>query len=126
MDFEGKFNAMIDGVFDYFMVNPALTIVFVNEQNRLAKRTKDFTEYREKTMTLIENLTSQGIREGRLNPALNPAIFGAFFFGGLRFLLHQGAVAPKQYPLDVIRENIKKIIVHPGVSNFTISLHGKN
>jgi TetR/AcrR family fatty acid metabolism transcriptional regulator len=115
--FDDKFELMVDAVFDYFNANPALTIVFVNEQNRLVMRSRVFTKYREKTMALIENLIVQGIDEGRLNTGLNPVILGAFLFGGLRFLLHQWATDPKHYPLESIREDVKKLKSPAGIVN---------
>jgi len=108
-----KFNAMIDVVFDLFTSNPSLALVFVNEQNHLLKKNNEqFTAYFQKTLLMCETVLQSGAKDDVFNRFINPRIFSYFFFGGLRFLLHQWAENSNLFPLNEIRQNFKQLVLH--------------
>lgn len=107
-----KFDLMIDSVFEYFVTNPSLIKVFVNEQNHLMKNNKlNFTAYYKKTIKIIESLLIEGIENKTFAPNLDPALFSQFFLGGFRTLLHQWAEDHKKYELKKMHRDIKKLIL---------------
>ena len=107
-----KFNSAIDAIFDYFISNPSLAVVFVNEQNHLAAKSHDFTTYYSKTLSIIERVFEEGVKTGLFNENVNIPVFSSFFFGGMRFLLSQWARDKNKYPLAEIRQNAKMIMLH--------------
>lgn len=110
---DGKFDAMIDLLFDVFIKDPALALVFVNEQSQLIQRQgKDFTGYYEKFLNLGEEIVREGCRQKIFNPEIDIKIVRTFIFGGLRELLHQWASSPKTYSLISIRRNVKYLTKH--------------
>ena len=101
----------MDLLFDMFASNPSLGIVFVNEQNHLVQRGGgDFTPLYEKYLDLAQQVLTEGIKNGTFNPKIELKVVRHFVFGGMRNLIHQWAHDPKQYPLDMIRMNVKSII----------------
>lgn len=103
-----KFDAMIDLLFDVFIQDPPLAVVFVNEQNYLIqKRPKEFTPYYSRFLDLGENIVVEGINNNVFNNDIDVKIIRSFIFGGLRHLLHQWAQNPQEFPLDSIRYNVK-------------------
>ena len=108
-----KFNAMIDGLFDYLTANPPLAIVFVNEQWHLEQsEIHTFTHYYDKTIALCETLLADGIGIHIFTKDIHPSIFSSFFFGGLRYILRQWANNPQSFSLDDIRSNMKQCVLH--------------
>jgi len=108
-----KFNALIDVVFDFFTSNPSLALVFVNEQNHLIKKNNEqFTSYFQKTLSMCETVLQSGVKSNMFNSFISPHVFSYFFFGGLRFLLHQWAENPELFPLNEIRQSVKQLVLH--------------
>ncbi len=113
LDSREKFETIIDALFDYFTSNPSLALVFVNEQQHLIhKDAKQFTRFYDKTMVLSETLMHEGIRAGIFNAYLDAQVFSAFFFGGLRHLLHQWAENRPGFSLGEIRQTMKLAVFH--------------
>ncbi len=107
----GKLDGIIDLVFDMFASNPSMAIVFVNEQHQLAQRRGgDFAPLYENFLNLAEQALNEGIRSGSFNPHIEIKVVRQFAFGGMRFLIHQWANDPDEYPLNTIRMNVKSII----------------
>jgi TetR/AcrR family fatty acid metabolism transcriptional regulator len=108
-----KFETIIDALFDYFTSNPALALVFVNEQQHLVRKdAAHFTRYYDKTMLLSETLIGDGVRNGIFNAFIDAPVFSAFFFGGLRHLLHQWAENREGFSLGEIRQTMKLVVFH--------------
>ncbi len=107
-----KFNGAIDAIFDYFTSNPSLALVFVNEQNHIASKSHHFTSYYEKTLAIIDSVFEEGVKTGLFNENVTTPIFSSFFFGGMRFLLHQWAYHKNKFALSDIRQNAKLIMLH--------------
>ena len=111
VDSLGKLEGMIDLLFDMFASNPSLGIVFVNEQNHLVQRGGgDFTPLYEKYLDLAQQVLNEGIKNGTFNPNIELKVVRHFVFGGMRNLIHQWAHDPREYPLDMIRMNVKSIM----------------
>jgi TetR/AcrR family transcriptional regulator, fatty acid metabolism regulator protein len=103
-----KFDTLIDILFDTFIENPALALVFVNEQNQLLQNNAEyFTSYYDKFLNLGEEIVKEGIKSKVFSPTINISILRLFLFGGVRNLLHQWAHDPKSFPLTLIRQNVK-------------------
>ncbi|MDP4173596.1 MAG: TetR/AcrR family transcriptional regulator [Bacteroidota bacterium] len=103
-----KFDMMIDLLFDTFIQDPALAIVFVNEQNYLLQKSPEkFTLYYEKFLDLGEAIVNEGISNGVFNTKIDVKMIRSFIFGGMRLLLHQWANNPDSVSLHHIRQNVK-------------------
>ncbi|MCU7489961.1 MAG: TetR/AcrR family transcriptional regulator [Ignavibacteria bacterium] len=103
-----KVDALMDLLFDMFIQDPALAVVFVNEQNYLVQKSpKEFTPYYQKFIDLGECIVVEGINNSTFTPDIDVKIIRSFIFGGLRLLLHQWAQDPQEYPLDKIRHDVK-------------------
>jgi TetR/AcrR family fatty acid metabolism transcriptional regulator len=113
LDSREKFETIIDALFDYFTSNPSLALVFVNEQQHLIRKDAEhFTRFYNKTMVLSETLMQEGISDGVFNPYIDAPVFSAFFFGGLRHLLHQWAENRPGFSLGEIRQTMKLVVFH--------------
>lgn len=112
IDPTSKLTSSIDAIFDYFLSNPPLVFVFVNEHLHLVRSNQDFTIYYRKTLKLIETLLQEGITGGQFRSSINVKIFSSFYFGGLRFLLHEWAQNGKSLHFDEIRSNAKSLIIN--------------
>ena len=106
-----KLDKIIDMIFDLFADNPALGVVFVNEQNNmiLAKENK-FAVYYNKFLDLGVAALKEGQEESIISKTIDPEIFRHFAFGAIRNLIHMWAQDQEKYPLSKIRFNIKFII----------------
>lgn len=103
-----KLDSMIDMVFDGFIENPSLAVVFVNEQNQLIRTNEiGFTNYYEKFLDQGEKVIREGIEKGVFSYDIDMQIFRSYIFGALRNLLHHWASDPKKYQLNKIRQNVK-------------------
>ncbi len=103
-----KYDAMIDMIFDSFTENSATAIVIANEQQRLLLRNKDsFTEYYDKFVGLGEEIVREGIKKKAFNPNVDVNIFRHFLLGAFRDLITSWAVVPEDFPLNLVRRNIK-------------------
>lgn len=107
-----KFDSLIDLIFDNFIENPSLAAVFVNEQIHIQRNSRKNLPFAEKFLELGEMVVIEGIKSGLFNPNIDVKILRLYIFGGLRFLLHQWAHHPKDYPLNVLRNNVKFISKH--------------
>ncbi|MDF1611887.1 TetR/AcrR family transcriptional regulator [Stygiobacter electus] len=106
-----KFDSMIDLIFDIYIENPNLALVFVNEQNHIQRSAEEyFTEYYEKFLNLGEEIIKEGIQKNQISSSVDIKILRYFIFGAIKTLLQHWAVDPKNYPLNKIRQNIKFII----------------
>lgn len=103
-----KLDSMIDLIFDGFIENPSLAVVFVNEQNHLIRTNEvGFTNYYDKFLDQGEIVISEGIDKGLFSSDIDLQIFRSYIFGALRNLLHHWAYDPKKYQLNKIRQNVK-------------------
>lgn len=110
MDPGTKLDSIIDILFDSFTVNPALAIVFVNEQNQLLQQEKgNVVKFYKGFLDLAEEILREGVEKGIFNTNIDIRLFRDFVTGGLRALLHEWARRPEEYPLNRIRQNIKYI-----------------
>lgn len=107
-----KYRRNIDEIFDLFNKNPALAIVFVNEQHHIMKRSnRILMNNYNKTISICEKVIEEGIAENVISKSIDPHVFSAFFFGGIRYMMTQWALDPKKYNLVKAREVIKNIIM---------------
>ena len=103
-----QIDSMIDLVFDTFTENPALALVFVNEQDHLIQKNKTgFTNYFDSCLEVGEEVFRLGIKQKAFNENLDVKIFRYYILGALRNLLRQWAQDPKAFPLNKIRQNVK-------------------
>lgn len=108
-----KLDAMVDLLFDRFIENPPLAIVFVNEQNHLLFDDKNpFTENYQRFLDRGVELVSQGIERKDFWAEVDLTIFKYFIFGAVRNLLHLWAQNPEKYNLHTIRQNVKYLMKH--------------
>lgn len=113
LDPRAKVEQIIDRLFDQFARNPSLALLFVNEQHHLLRDgTGEFIQYYVDFLSMGEDIVREGARAGVFNPHLNARIFTNLFFGATRQLLHQWARAPRQFPLNTIRHEIKAVFLH--------------
>jgi TetR/AcrR family transcriptional regulator, fatty acid metabolism regulator protein len=106
-----KIDAMIDLVFDGFINNADLALVFVNEQNWLLQRgTAGFAEFYEKYLQLGTRIVQEGMKEGLFRKDLDLLVVRHFTFGGIRHLVHLWARDPVQFSLAQFRSGIKDLI----------------
>ncbi|MBU1100941.1 MAG: TetR/AcrR family transcriptional regulator [Bacteroidetes bacterium] len=112
-----KFDKMIDMIFDLFTENPALAMVFVNEQNHLMLTNEDqFTKNYDKFLDEGIFVIKEGISDGTFSKDLDLAIFRHYIFGAIRNLLHNWAKEPRNFTLNNIRQNIKYLTMN-GIKN---------
>lgn len=103
-----KFETMIDVVFDLFISNPSLAVVFVSEEHHLFRDKKNkITPFYNKFLDLGELILREGIQKKYFNPNIDIKVFRNFTFGGVRHILHQWAQSPNEFPLNVVRQNVK-------------------
>lgn len=107
-----KFDSLIDLLFDNFIENPSLALVFVNEQIQIQRSNRKNILYSDKFLELGEIIVKEGINSKLFNPNIDITILRLYIFGGLRHLLHQWANYPKEFPLNIIRNNVKFISKH--------------
>jgi TetR/AcrR family transcriptional regulator, fatty acid metabolism regulator protein len=112
-----KLDGLIDILFDLFTSNPAMAIVFVNEQNLPAKsQNTDFQQYSERFLDLGEEIVKEGINLGVFNTNIDVKILRNFVYGGVRNLLHRWAHDVTDLPLNNISQEVKFLLKH-GVLN---------
>ncbi|MFA6596230.1 MAG: TetR/AcrR family transcriptional regulator [Ignavibacteriaceae bacterium] len=108
-----QIDSMIDLVFDTFTENPALALVFVNEQHHLVQKNEEgFTNYYESFLGVGEEVFKKGIEQNVFSENIDIKIFRYYILGALRNLLRQWAQDPKIFPLNKIRQNIKFLTKH--------------
>ena len=106
-----KLEGMIDLIFDLFTENPSLAIVFSREHNINIIRSHDSeSPYFSSFVLTGEKIISEGVNKKIFNSNINIAIFRHFVLGGVRYVLHQWAENPKDFPLNLIRQNLKYFI----------------
>lgn len=108
-----KVEEIIDRLLDQFEKNPSLALLFVNEQHQLLRDgTGEFMQYYVDFLQLGERIVREGMRSEEFRSDTDARIFTNLVFGGVRQLLHQWARAPRQFPLQSVRSEIKRIILH--------------
>jgi TetR/AcrR family transcriptional regulator, fatty acid metabolism regulator protein len=106
-----KLDAMIDLVFDEFIHNPDLGIVFVNEQNYLLQKSRSgFEQYYEAFLELGSQIVQDGMKKGLFRKDVDLLVLRHFTFGGIRHLIHLWARDPKHFSLPDIRASIKNLV----------------
>jgi TetR/AcrR family transcriptional regulator, fatty acid metabolism regulator protein len=106
-----KFETLIDYVFDLFISNPSLAVVFVSEEHHLVRNRKSvIPNFYEKFLDEGEAIINEGIKSGVFISNINVKVFRNFTFGGIRHLLHQWAQFPIEFPLNTVRQNVKYIL----------------
>lgn len=112
-----KLDGMIDLLFDVFIQNPSMALVFVNEQNHLLQQSPQaFTPYYTKFLDLGEEIANEGISKGVFHENLDVKILRMFIFGGIRHLLHTWAHDPQSISLNAVRQSVK-FFVKKGMLN---------
>lgn len=103
-----KYDAMIDMIFDTFTENTSTAIVIAHEQQRILMRNpEEFTPNYENFVKLGEKIVKEGIKDGTFNPNINVNIFRHFLLGAFRDLINSWAQNKKDFPLNLMRQNIK-------------------
>lgn len=107
-----RIEEIIDRLFDQFSRNPSLALLFVNEQHQLLRQgTGEFMQYYVDFLQLGERVVQEGIRNREFRRDIDARIFTNLVFGAIRQLLHQWARAPRQFPLNTIRREIKAVFL---------------
>lgn len=106
-----KLDYLIDVFFDIFSNNPDLATVFVNEQHHVMRNAVVQVVYYHDFMSKAELIIQAGQRAGTLNPQLNVKALRFFILGGIRNLLEVWARDPRLVPLQVMRNNIKTVVM---------------
>lgn len=108
-----KLDGMVDILFDRFIENPSLAIVFVNEQNHLIQNGEnEFTTFYQEFLDKGVELVKEGINQKLLWADADLTFFKFFIFGAVRNLLHLWARNPEVYSLNKIRYNVKYLMKH--------------
>jgi TetR/AcrR family fatty acid metabolism transcriptional regulator len=108
-----KVEQIIDRILDQFSKDPSLALLFVNEQHQLLRQgTGEFMQYYVDFLQLGERVVREGIARGDFRSEIDPRIFTNLVFGATRQLLHQWARAPRQFPLDTVRHEIKSVFLN--------------
>lgn len=106
-----KLESMLDLIFDLFTENPSLAIVFSREHNISKIRSNDSDiPYFGSFLETGEKIITEGVEKNVFNANINIAIFKHFVLGGMRYILHYWAENPKDFPLNLIRQNLKFFI----------------
>lgn len=106
-----KLEFLLDILFDLFTENPSLAIVFSREHNIniIKSRDSESPDF-SKFLATGEKIIVEGINKKVFNSNINIPIFRHFVLGGVRYILHSWAENPKDFPLSVIRQNLKFLI----------------
>lgn len=108
-----KLDGMIDLLFDKFIENPSLAIVFVNEQNYLLQQGENkFSDYYTSFLDKGIDIVKSGIEQKTLWSEVDLTFFKYFILGAVRNLLHLWAHNPEKYSLNKIRHNVKYLMKH--------------
>jgi TetR/AcrR family fatty acid metabolism transcriptional regulator len=106
-----KIDQLINLFFNIFYNKPELAIVFVNEQINVSHK-KDglWLKYNERFIEDGEEILTDGINKGVINPNINVKAFRYFLLGGLRYMLDNWAKDQKALSINILRQNVKLII----------------
>ncbi len=103
-----KIDAVIDHLFNLFIANPSLALVFVNEHYQLIKDKKgNVPKHYENFMKAASEIYREGMKDHLFNPRIDIRIYWDFITGGLRNVLRAWAENPREKSLDTIRDNVK-------------------
>jgi TetR/AcrR family fatty acid metabolism transcriptional regulator len=103
-----KLDLVIDHLFDMFIANPALAVVFVNEQQYVINNKKgNIGKYYDNFLDLAEGIIHEGIKKKIFNPDVDVKLYRHFITGGIRSVLFFWAQSTPPIPLDHVRMNVK-------------------
>ncbi|MBN1638909.1 MAG: TetR/AcrR family transcriptional regulator [Ignavibacteriales bacterium] len=103
--------AMIDDLFDAFIENPNIAIVFVNEQPQIAKISRTFyNKLYERYLDIGEEFIKKGIEKKIFSQEFNIKTFRIFIFGAIRHLIHHWAESNGKVSLSKIKEDVKYLV----------------
>jgi TetR/AcrR family fatty acid metabolism transcriptional regulator len=103
-----KLDLVIDHLFDLFVANPALAVVFVNEHPFLINNKKgNIAKYFDNFLDLAEEIIHEGVKKKVFNPDVDVKIYRHFITGGIRSVLLYWAESAPATSLDLIRLNVK-------------------
>jgi TetR/AcrR family transcriptional regulator, fatty acid metabolism regulator protein len=103
-----KLDLVVDHLFDMFTVNPALAVVFVNEQQYLIGNKKgNIGKYYNNFLDLAEEIIHEGVKKKIFNPEVDVKIYRHFITGGIRSVLFYWAESSSAISLDRVRTNVK-------------------
>ncbi|MBN2572480.1 MAG: TetR/AcrR family transcriptional regulator [Ignavibacteriales bacterium] len=106
-----KIDTMIEDIFDAFIENPNLAIVFVNEQQYLLKLSSTLSNnFHKKYLDVGEIFIKEGIQQNIFSSEINSNIFRIFILGAIRNLLRYWADTPVKISLAKIKENVTYLI----------------
>jgi TetR/AcrR family fatty acid metabolism transcriptional regulator len=117
-----KLDGMVDLVFDMFASNASLALVYVIEKHVCyeteacffsSKKHHEHPSHR-KFMDICEAHILEAQEAGMFNPHINAKSFRHFVYGGIDHLILQWAQAPEDFPIDIIRQDVK-ILVKKGI-----------
>ena len=108
-----KLDLVIDNFFGFFIANPPLASVFVNEQHHLIKGkrgnvAKQYDDY----LDLAEGIIREGVHAKIFNADVDIKLFRHFITGGLRNVLLQWSLQSESFTLHRLRQNVKYFIKH--------------
>jgi len=106
-----KIDTMIEDIFEAFIENPNLAIVFVNEQQYLLKISSNLSNnYYKKYLDIGEAFIKEGIDKNMFASEIDSKIFRIFILGAIRNLLRYWADSPIKISLAKIKENVVYLI----------------
>jgi TetR/AcrR family fatty acid metabolism transcriptional regulator len=108
-----KLDLVIDNFFGFFIANPSMASVFVNEQHHLIKDkrgnvAKQYDDY----LDLAEEIIREGVRKKIFNADVDIKLFRYFITGGLRNVLLHWSQQSESLTLHRLRQNVKYFIKH--------------
>ncbi|HOJ37543.1 MAG TPA: TetR/AcrR family transcriptional regulator [Ignavibacteriales bacterium] len=117
-----KYEALIDAIFDPFLINPNLANVFVNEHlTIMGIGNKKLLSNYMKFIVLGEEVIREGIKQQVFCAYINVNIFSSFVYGAIRYLLHLWAENQFKYPLNIVRDNVKYISINGLLNNLGLN-----
>ncbi len=108
-----KIDAIIDHLFDMFIENSDLALVFVNEHHMfLQDKDSIISQYYKIFLDLTEEIYFDGQNNHHSTSYVDVKVLREFITGGLRSVLRQGAQQPQASTLDSIRNTVKSFIIN--------------
>jgi TetR/AcrR family transcriptional regulator, fatty acid metabolism regulator protein len=108
-----KLEGMIDMVFDMFITNSSMAVVFLNEHtNYIHIDGGSFSPFYQKFLDHVEELYREGSGDGIFYRNLDSKVIRNFTFGGLRRIIHEWMREPQSFQLNMIRQDVKFLVKH--------------
>jgi TetR/AcrR family transcriptional regulator, fatty acid metabolism regulator protein len=113
IDSSKKLDIVVEDFFGFFISNPSIATVFVNEQHKLMKDKRgNVAKYYNDFFDLTEEIIREGVNKKVFNTDIDTKLARYFILGGLRNVLLQWAQQSEPFTLEKIKQNVKYFIRH--------------